>query len=207
MIGIVGKKIGMTRIFDEDGKAIPVTVIQAKPNRITQVKTTKKDNYNAIQVGAFEIPIHKANKPMQGHLKGKKAYRLLKEFREENLKKFKVGTKLGVELFAPGDIVSCTATSKGKGFQGVVKRHSFKGLSKSHGQSNKFRSPGSLAGSSYPSRVFKGKKMAGRTGGKTTTVKNLTVVKVDKKNSLLLISGCIPGYNGAVVLVKKQSRE
>ncbi|MCD6097874.1 50S ribosomal protein L3 [bacterium] len=203
MIGIVGQKIGMTRIFNKDGKVIPVTVIQAKPNRITQIKTTKKDGYNAIQVGAFEIPFRKLNKPMRGHLKGGKGYRVLKEFRVSNIKKFKVGTEIGVDLFAPGDIVNCTATSKGKGFQGPIKRHGFRGLPKTHGQSDKFRSPGSLGGSSFPSRVFKGKRMAGRTGGKTTTVKNLKIIKVDEKNSLLVISGCVPGYNGAVVLVKK----
>jgi len=208
MTSLIGKKIGVTRLFDETGKNVVVTVLEAGPCYVTEVRTRAKHGYDAVQLG-FEAKRDKlVTKPLQGHFKraGVKALRILKEFRISNPEaSFKLGDELKADIFAIGDKVSVTGVSKGKGFAGGVKRHGFGGGPKSHGQSDRHRAPGSIGQSSYPSRVFKGTKMAGRMGGKKVTVKNLKVVKVDAEKNLLLVKGAVPGHVKSYVFIKKQS--
>jgi len=196
----------MTRIFDENGNAVPVTVIEVGPCYVTQIKSKEKDGYEAIQVGYGKRKEKHTTKPVLGHLKksGLKPFRVLKELRNfESKEPLKLGDEIKVDIFSAGDIVSVTGISKGKGFAGVVKRHGFGGGPKTHGQSDRWRAPGSLGQSSYPSRVFKGLKMAGRMGGKKVTVKGLSVVKVDVENNLLLVKGAVPGANKGIVIIRK----
>lgn len=197
---ILGRKLGNQQIF-EKGKAIPVTVIEAGPCWITQVKTKEKDGYSAVQLGFGESK--KITKPLKEHLKKAKISKNLKYFAECKIaeEKLKLGEKITVGIFQPGDIVKITGTSKGKGFAGVIKRHGFHRGPESHG-SDHHRRPGSIGASSAPSRVFKGKKMPGRTGGKTVTVKNLRVTKVDPENNLLLVSGAVPGPKKGLVKIQ-----
>ncbi|MEX0932031.1 MAG: 50S ribosomal protein L3 [Candidatus Saccharimonadales bacterium] len=199
---LVGKKVGMTQVFNEKGQAVPVTVIQAGPCVVTQVKTADKDGYSAVQIGYGEDK--KPSKPATGHLKKSKATpRYLKEFRieeTENEEALKVGDTLDVSVFEEGDKVVISGVSKGKGFAGTIKRHNFSRGPMSHGSRNK-RRPGSI-GSMYPQKVFKGKKMAGRMGGEKVSVKNLKVVKVDKENNILAVSGAVPGSNKSIVIIK-----
>jgi len=206
MIGLIGKKIGMTRIFDSQGKCMPVTVIEAGPCFVTQIKKQATDGYNAIQLG-FKTTREKLTcKPIQGHLKkaGVPAVKVLKEFRDFNeAEQHNTGDEIKVDIFAEGDTVNVTGVSKGKGFAGVVKRHHFKGGPITHGQSDRQRAPGSIGSSSSPSRVLKGMRMAGRMGGDRVTTKNLVIEKVDSKNNLLVIRGAIPGANGGMVLIRK----
>lgn len=196
----------MTRIFDESGNSIPVTVVEAGPCYVTQVKSVEKDGYEAIQVGYGERKEKHTTKPVLGHLKksGLKPFRILKEMRNFQSKEpLKLGDEIKVDIFNVGDKVMVTGVSKGKGFAGVVRRYGFRGGPKTHGQSDRLRAPGSLGQSSYPSRVFKGLKMGGRMGGKKVTTKGLTIVKVDVENNLLLIKGAVPGANKGIVIIRK----
>jgi large subunit ribosomal protein L3 len=195
MSGLLGKKIGMTRIFDEDGDMVPVTVIEAGPCYVTQIKTEENDGYNAVQVGFDTKKEKNTGKPLMGHFKklDSKPLRILKEFSIPSGLDLKMGDELKVDIFKSGDTVKVTGISKGRGFTGVVKRHGFGGGPVTHGQSDRLRAPGSLGQSSYPSRVFKGLKMAGRMGNKKVSVVGLTVAKVDAEKNLLFIKGAVPG--------------
>jgi len=206
MSGLIGKKIGMTRVFDPQGNCRAVTIIETGPCYITQIKTIENDGYEAVQLG-YKVTREKlTRKPIEGHLKksGVPPVKILKEFRNfENMNKLKPGDEIKVEIFSEGDKVTVTGISKGKGFTGVVKRHGFVGGPKTHGQSDRYRAPGSIGQSSSPSRVLKGIKMAGRSGGKKVTVKNVFVEKVDPKNNLLILRGAIPGANQGTVFIRK----
>lgn len=205
MIGIIGKKIGMTRIFDEVGNSIPVTVVEAGPCCVTQVKTEEKDGYNAVQMGFDETRKKVLTKPALGHLEKAKVkpLKVLKEFRDfDGAEALKLGDEIKVDSFSEGQLVRVTGVSKGKGFAGVIKRHGFGGGQQTHGQSDRLRAPGSIGQSSYPSRVFKGMRMAGRMGAEKVTVKNLEIMKVDPANNLLIIKGAIPGANNSIVYIK-----
>jgi large subunit ribosomal protein L3 len=202
--GILGKKLGMTQVFAIDGKRIPVTVIEAGPCVVLQKKTVAADGYNAIQVGFGTRRAHRTNKPEMGHFKkvGMGSFRYLREFRVENIDEFNVGDQISCEAFAAGDIIDVTGTSKGKGFQGVIKRWNFSGGRASHG--SKFhRSAGSIGCSAWPSRVFKGKKMAGQMGNARVTTQNLVVVDVRAEENLILIKGAVPGAKNGLVTIRK----
>ena len=204
MTGILGKKLGMTQVFDETGRMWPVTVVEAGPCCVVQVKTLEKDGYEAVKVGFNEIKKEKkVNKALSGVFKkaGVKPYRLLKEFAMGDLK---VGDLVTVENFNKGDNVSVTGVSKGKGFQGVIKRHKFAGGPASHG-STFYRAPGSIGASSYPSRVWKNQKMPGHMGSERVTARNLTVVDVKPDQNILMIRGAVPGASGAYVMISKES--
>ncbi|MCX8057106.1 MAG: 50S ribosomal protein L3 [Ignavibacteria bacterium] len=206
MIGLLGKKTGMTRIFDENGNVIPVTIVEAGPCFVTQIKTKDKDGYDAVQLGFDERRLRSTNKPLIGHFNkaGVSPKKFLAEFRDFDLKDLQLGQKISVEIFNEGDKITVQGISKGKGFQGVVKRHGFGGGPVSHGQSDRLRAPGSIGASSFPSRVFKGQRMAGRMGGDKVSIRNLKIVKIDKDQNLIFIKGAIPGHiNGYVKLIKK----
>ncbi len=207
MSGILGKKIGMTSVFDDNGISVPCTVIEAGPCFVTQIKTKDKDGYDSVQLGYDEKADRLVNQPLKGHFAkaGAKALRLLREFRNFNGVKFELGQELRVDtVFAQGDTVDVSARSKGKGFQGVVRRHHFAGVgSQTHGQSDRQRAPGSIGGSSYPSRVFKGMRMAGRMGFDNVTVRNLTVLKIIPESNLILVKGSIPGAKNTYVTITK----
>ncbi len=206
MPGFIGKKVGMTSVYSAAGKNIPCTVIEAGPCVVTQIKTTEKDGYQAVQIAFGDKKEKNTSKPMQGHFK--KAGVTPKRFIFE-VDGFETEVKLGdvitlSDIFTEGENVDVIGTTKGKGFQGVVKRHGFAGVGEStHGQHNRLRAPGSLGASSDPSRVFPGMRMAGRTGGDRRTVQNLEVVKVLPEENLILIKGAVPGFNGATVLIVK----
>ncbi|MCI4445057.1 MAG: 50S ribosomal protein L3 [Candidatus Aminicenantes bacterium] len=205
--GIIGKKIGMTQVFDEEGNVIPVTVIKAGPCTVIQMKTREKDGYEALQLGLVENkPKKHPKKPEYGHFKrsGSPVLKILKEVKYKGPINIKEGDQLLVDIFEIGEKVNITGISKGKGFQGVVKRHGFAGGDAAHG-SMFHRAPGSIGASSFPSRVIKGMRMGGRMGGDTVTIRNLKVIQVDKENNLLLVKGAIPGANGGLVLIKKGS--
>jgi len=205
MPGLIGKKIGMTSVFSADGKNVPCTVIEVGPCVVTQVKTAEKDGYEAIQLG-FEVKKEKhTTKPELGHFKkaGVAPQRHLAEFSGFE-SEYKLGDTLTVDFFADGDFVDIKGVSKGKGFQGVVKRHGFGGVGQStHGQHNRLRAPGSVGACSYPAKVFKGMRMAGQMGNKKVTVQNLQVVKTIPEHNLLMIKGSIPGSKGSIVLIEK----
>lgn len=206
MRAIIGKKLGMSKLFDEQGKSISVTIIQAGPCYITQIKTNETDGYEAIQLGFMPKREKLVSKPLAGHFKksGVAPVRILKEFKNfETDDSLKLGSEVKVDIFSVGDSIAVTGTSKGKGFAGGIKRHGFKGGPKSHGQSDRMRAPGSIGQSSYPSRVLKGMRMAGRMGGDKVTVKNLTVIKVDPVNNLLAVEGAVPGAMNGIVFIKK----
>ncbi|WP_025666447.1 MULTISPECIES: 50S ribosomal protein L3 [Aquimarina] len=205
MSGLIGKKIGMTSIFDENGKNIPCTVIEAGPCVVTQVRTEEVDGYEAVQLGFDDKADKNATKAALGHFKkaGTVAKRKVVEFKgfEEE---YKLGDTVTVEHFAEGEFVDVSATSKGKGFQGVVKRHNFGGVGQAtHGQHNRLRAPGSIGAASYPARVFKGMKMAGRMGGEKVKVQNLRVLKVVPEKNILVVKGCVPGHKNAYVTIQK----
>lgn len=206
MNGIIGKKLGMTSIFDAAGRNIPCTVIDASPNVVTQVKSDATDGYAALQVGFGDRSEKNLSQAMSGHFKKAKVSpkRKVVEFRNASLDK-NIGDEINVaELFAEGDKVSVVGTTKGKGFQGVVKRHGFGGVGdKTHGQHNRLRAPGSVGACATPSKVVKGLRMAGRTGGERVKTKNLRVVKVLADKNLILIKGCVPGHKGAYVIIEK----
>jgi large subunit ribosomal protein L3 len=201
--GLIGKKLGMTQIFSDDGRRIPVTVVEAGPCTVLQKKTVVKDGYNAIQVGFEQKEAAKSTRPLVGHCKvaGRGVFSHLRELRITDVDKYNVGDQINADIFAPGDIIDVTGTSIGKGFQGVIKRWGFKGGRASHG-SRFHRAPGSIGCSATPSRVFKNKKMPGQMGNKTITVQKLQVVRVDAADNLLMIKGAIPGATNALVLIK-----
>ncbi|HEY8394756.1 MAG TPA: 50S ribosomal protein L3 [Thermaerobacter sp.] len=206
-VGLLGRKLGMTQIFDEEGRAVPVTVVQAGPCVVVQKKTEEKDGYRALQLGFGEVKESKVNKPMSGHFRkaGVKPVRYLREFRlddDEDDQRYEVGQELTVELFSAGEYVDVTGISKGKGFLGPIARHGFGRGPMSHG-SKYHRGPGSLGSSTFPGRVFKGRKMAGRAGGERVTVRGLQVVRVDPARHLLLIKGAVPGPRGGIVSIRK----
>ncbi|MBK7158069.1 MAG: 50S ribosomal protein L3 [Ignavibacteria bacterium] len=205
MIGILGKKIGMTTIFENDGNAVPCTVIEAGPCYITQIKKKDKDGYESVQLGFEEKKEKNSTKPLIGKFKKVKTpvLRHLKEVRDFNSEELKEGDQIKVDIFKEGDIVKVTGVSKGKGFQGVVKRHGFGGGQRTHGQSDRQRAPGSIGGSSYPSRVFKGQRMAGRMGGDRVSVRNLRIVKIFVDSNLILIKGAVPGTKTGLVEIYK----
>ena len=211
---ILGKKLGMTQIFDEKGTVIPVTVIQAGPCKVTQIRTQDNDGYEAVQLGFEETS--RLKKPQKGHQKtllqtddsGKRTKEIgLKNLREVKaisaINEFNIGDVIGPDIFKAGDKVDVTGTSKGKGFAGVMKRHNFRGGPKTHGQSDRRRAPGSIGAGTTPGRVVKGMRMAGHMGHERVTTQNLTVVRVDSEKSLVLIKGAIPGPNGGLVMIRK----
>jgi len=203
--GLLGTKIGMTQIFSELGEEIPVTLVSVGPCTVVQVKRDKTDGYNAIQLGYGEKKLQLATKPMIGHCTraGKGVFRVLREVKVENPDDFQVGDQLTADMFATGDVIAVTAKSKGKGFAGPMKRWGFKGAGASHGVHKVHRSAGSVGTSAWPSRVWKGKKMAGQMGNQAVTVKNLVVVGVRPDQGILLIKGGIPGSKNGVVFIKK----
>ncbi|MBD5083307.1 MAG: 50S ribosomal protein L3 [Clostridiales bacterium] len=201
--GLIGKKIGMTQIFTAEGKVIPVTVVEAGPCVVTQKKTMESDGYEAVQVGFGDVKINKVNKPMKGHFdkNGVAPKKTLKEFRLEDCSALNVGDIIKADTFAEGEIVDVKGTSKGHGTAGAIKRWNFSRLRETHGTGPNARHQGSLGACSSPSRVFKGRKMAGHYGHETVTIQNLTVAKVDAENNLIAIKGAIPGPKGGIVVI------
>ena len=203
--GIIGKKVGMTQVYAEDGRAYPVTVIEAGPCVVVQRKSKDKDGYSAVQLGLVEARKAKnVSRPMKGHFDkaGLPPCRVLREFRVAEGAEVKVGDKVGVDLFAPGDTITICGTSRGKGFQGVIKRHNFRGGAATHG-SMFHRAPGSIGASAFPSRVLPGMKAAGHMGTDKVTLRSVTVVRVDAGNNLLVVRGAVPGAGGSIVLIRK----
>ena len=199
--GIVGRKLGMTQIFRDNGEAEAVTAIEAGPCSVIQVKTAAGEGYNAVQLGFGQAK--RLNKPERGHLKGVGEFRYLREFRVEDAETVKVGDTVDVSLFKEGDVVDVIGVSKSKGFAGVVKRHGFAGGPKTHGQSDRHRHPGSIGATTSPGRVFKGTRMAGRMGGERVTVKHLEVFGADPERNLLLVKGAVPGNKNGLLLIRK----
>ena len=201
--GLIGKKIGMTQIFDENGKVIPVTVVEAGPCVVTQKKTIENDGYEAVQVGFGDVKVARVNKPMKGHFDKANVApkKTLKEFRLDDISSLNVGDILKADVFAAGDVVDVKGTSKGHGTAGAIKRWNFARLRMTHGTGPNHRHAGSLGAWSSPSRVFKGKKMAGHYGHEAVTVQNLKVVKVDAESNLIAIKGAIPGPKGGIVVI------
>jgi large subunit ribosomal protein L3 len=208
MKGILGTKLGMTQVFDENNRVVPVTVVKAEPNVVTQVRTQEKDGYTAVQLAAGAIDPRKVNKPVAGHFAkaGVTPRRHLAELRTADASEYTVGQEITAEVFEAGAVVDITGTSKGKGTAGVMKRHNFKGLGSSHGTQRKHRSPGSIGGCATPGRVFKGLRMAGRMGHERVTTQNLKVHKIDAENGLLLIKGAVPGPKGGLVFVRTAAK-
>lgn len=207
MSGIIGRKIGMTSVFNSDGELVPVTVIEAGPCRIVKVRTVEKDGYNALQLGFGSKKESRVSKPVAGQFtKNNLSFSaVLREFKFSQVEEYKVGAELKTDIFSEGERIKVRAKSKGKGFQGVMKRHGFGGVGgTTHGQSDRLRAPGSIGASSYPSRVFKGQRMAGRKGYENVTVSNLQVVKIFPNENLILVKGAVPGpINSIVELIKK----
>jgi len=201
---IIGKKLGMTQIFRDNGKVEAVTAIEAGPCTVTQVKTVAKEGYNAAQLGFGEAK--RLNSPQRGHLKGLGQFRYLREFRVNDIEAIEVGQKVDISLFKSGDLVDITGVSKGKGFAGVVKRHHFAGGPKTHGQSDRHRAPGSIGATTSPGRVFKGMRMAGHMGNSQVTVQQLEVFEADPARNLLLVRGAVPGARNGLLLIKKSRR-
>lgn len=206
MSSLIGKKLGMTRLFNENGEAVVVTILEAGPCYVTEIRSKEKHGYDAVQLGFEEKREKVTSKPLLGHFKQAetKPLRILKEFKNFDIQsKMKPGDEIKVDVFSVGDRVKVTGISKGKGFAGTVKRHHFAGGPKSHGQSDRHRAPGSLGQSSYPSRVYKGLRMAGRMGGKQATTKNLKIIKVDPEKNILIVKGAIPGHIKGYVFITK----
>ena len=205
--GLLGRKIGMTQIFDETGAVVPVTVIEVGPCVVTQIRVRERDGYVAVQFGFGEVKPKSLNKPQRGHLAGAgKLVRHLREFSADNPSDYKVGDVLGPDLFAEGQMVDVTGTSKGKGFQGVVRRHGFNGGPRTHGQSDRLRAPGSIGAGTDPGHVFKNTRMAGQMGNRRVTVMNLTVVEVISDRNLLLVRGSVPGAKNGLVMVRRAAK-
>jgi large subunit ribosomal protein L3 len=204
--GILGRKIGMTQVFDDDGHAVPVTVIEAGPCRVAQTKTPEKDGYTAAQLAFGEAK--RPNKPTAGHYAkaGITPARHLAELRLDTLEDYALGSEIKADVFEPGDMVDVIGISKGKGFAGAMKRHGFKGLGASHGTQKKHRSPGSIGGCATPARVFKGMRMAGQMGNSRVTTLNLKVIRVDPERNLMLVRGAVPGPRGGLVMVRTAVR-
>ena len=198
--GILGRKLGMLELFDREGRIVPVTVIEAGPCQVTQVKTAERDGYAAIQLGFGAAK--RANSPMRGHLKRLGPFRYLREFHVDDPGGFQVGQRVGVDIFRPGQRVDVTGTSKGRGFAGVVKRYGFAGGPKTHGQSDRHRSPGSIGATTTPGHVVKGMRMAGHMGHHRVTVLNLEVAEVNPARGLLMVKGAVPGPNGVLLRIR-----
>ncbi|MFA7056899.1 MAG: 50S ribosomal protein L3 [Candidatus Cloacimonadales bacterium] len=205
MIGIIGKKIGMTQVFDEEGKVTPVTVLQAGPCKVLEIKNKDKHGYISIKMGYESIAEKKVNKPMTGYFKAVNCapVRYIREFRVKNIRDTELKDTFKVDLFQVNELVTVTGTSKGKGFAGVMKRHNFAGFIASHGSHESFRGGGSIGMCATPGRVLKGQKMAGHMGTDRVTVKNLKVIKIDVEKNLIMIKGAIPGHRNGLVLLKK----
>ena len=207
MAGIIGKKIGMTSVFSVEGKNIPCTVIEAGPCVVTQVKTEENDGYEALQLAYGDKKEKNTTKAEFGHFKkaGVTPKRKVVEFKNTYQEAFELGQEINVDVFHENDFVDVVGVSKGKGFQGVVKRHNFRGVNDAtHGQHNRLRAPGSIGASSWPSRVFKGMRMAGRDGGKTVTIENLQVIKIIPEKNVLVVKGSVPGAKGSYLIIRKQ---
>jgi len=204
---IIGRKIGMTQVFAEDGAAIPVTAIEVEPSVIIQKKSLVKDGYDAVQLGYGRVKQNKVTKPMQGHFaKANKGYfRILKEMRSDQIQEYELGQEVTLDIFESGEMVDITGTTKGKGFAGVIKRHGFRGGRATHG-SMFHRAPGSIGASAYPSRVFKGKKLPGQMGDKQKTVKNLMIWSIRPERNLLLIKGAVPGARNGYLFIKQSAK-
>src|SRR3990170_6989724 len=199
-IGLIGRKVGMTQVFAEDGTMVPVSVLSVEPNTVTELRTLERDGYTAVQVGAGMAK--RTSKPRLGQLKGLPRVRDVREFRVEDVAGYTVGQTLDVSLFSAGDTVAITGVSKGKGFSGTIKRHHFRRGPETHG-SDSHRAPGSIGGGTTPGKVFKGTGMAGRMGGRGTTVKGATVIRADADRNLLIVSGPVPGARDALIVVRK----
>ena len=199
--GFLGKKIGMTQIFREDGRVVPVTVIEAGPCVVTQVKTKETDGYEAVQLGFGEVK--RRNKPLSGHLKNSRLSRYLREVAADDASEFQVGQTIGVDIFEPGEKVDIIGKSKGRGFAGVMKRWNFKGGPRTHGQSDRSKAPGSIGGGTTPGRVYKGMKMGGHMGNRRITVKGLEIIEVDTERNLLIVKGGIPGATNSLVQIRR----
>jgi large subunit ribosomal protein L3 len=202
--GLLGTKLGMTQVWDQNNKLIPVTVVEISPNVVTQVRTPELDGYSAVQIAYGQIDPRKSNKPATGHFDkaGVTPRRHITEVRTADAANYELGQEIAVDIFTAGQLVDVVGTSKGKGFAGVMKRYNFKGVSSSHGSHRNHRKPGSIGASSTPSRVFKGMRMAGRMGGDRVTVLNLKVHAVDLEKGLLLVKGAVPGARGRLVFVR-----
>jgi len=207
--GLLGTKLGMTQTWDENNRVVPVTVVAAGTNVVTQVRGPEKDGYNAVQIGFGEVAGRKVNKPTAGHFAaaGVTPRRHLVEIRTADAASYTVGQELSPTVFSAGDVVDVTATSKGKGFAGVMKRHGFAGVSASHGAHRNHRKPGSIGGCSTPGRVFKGMRMAGQMGGTTVTTQNISVHAVDADKGLLLLKGAVPGPDGGLVVIRTAAKK
>jgi large subunit ribosomal protein L3 len=205
---IIGKKIGMSRVFESNGDAVPVTVIEAGPCKVIQVKTKENDGYEAVQLGFAEKRKSLVNKPLLRHFSKAKTEpkRILKEVGLDKGEKVEPGQEVKTNIFSVGEKVDVTGISKGLGFQGAMRRHHFKGGPKSHGQSDRLRAPGSIGGSSYPSRVWKGQRMPGRMGGERVTVRNLVIVELDLKKNIMLVKGAVPGKRNSILSIRKAKR-
>ncbi|MDZ7722923.1 MAG: 50S ribosomal protein L3 [candidate division KSB1 bacterium] len=205
MRGIIGKKLGMTLFFDDAGYSKSGTVIEVGPCCVTQIKTIEKDGYSAVQLGFGARRKKRATKPEIGHVKkhGLEPFQVLREFRDFEVSELKTGDEIKADLFSVGEKVDVTGVSKGRGFAGTIKRWGFGGGPKTHGQSNKYRMPGSIGHSSDPSRVFKGKHMAGRMGNERVTIKNLEILKIDPENNIIVVKGAVPGAKKGIVLIRK----
>ena len=207
--GIIGKKIGMTQLFQESGETVAVTAIQAGPSVVTQIKSRDKDGYDAIQVGFIEDKVKQSrlSSPEKGHLQGLGNVRYLREFRPDpdfiESSSVKRGDKVDIGFLKHGDLINVTGFSKGRGFAGVVKRHHFAGGPKTHGQTDRHRAPGSIGATTFPGRVLKGKHMAGHMGNRRVTVRKLEVVQADSERNLLLVKGAVPGANGGLLIIEK----
>ena len=203
--GIIGKKIGMTQLFQESGETVAVTAIQAGPSVVTQVKTRDTDGYDAVQIGLVESKARQSrlNSPAKGHLRDLENIRYLREFRADDVSSVKRGDKVDVGFLKQGDLVNIIGVSKGRGFAGVVKRHHFSGGPKTHGQTDRHRAPGSIGATTFPGRVLKGKRMAGHMGNSRVTARNLEVVQADPERNLLLVKGAVPGASGGLLLIEK----
>lgn len=202
--GLLGTKVGMTQLWDDNNRVVPITVVDASTNVVTQVRSADTDGYDAVQLGYGEVKAAKVTKPMAGQFAkaGTTPRRRLAEIRTADAGNYAAGQQLGVDVFSAGDVVDVTGTSKGKGFAGVMKRHGFAGVSASHGAHRNHRKPGSIGGCATPGRVFKGLRMAGHMGGETVTTQNLVVHSVDAEKGLLLLRGAVPGPRGSVVIVR-----
>ena len=199
--GFLGKKIGMTQTFREDGRVVPVTVIQAGPCVVTQVKTKETDGYEAVQLGFGDVK--RRNKPESGHLKNSRLRRYLREVATDDTSEFEVGQTIGVDIFEAGEKVDVIGTSKGRGFAGVMKRWNFRGGPRTHGQSDRARAPGSIGGGTTPGKVYKGLKMGGHMGNRRITVKGLEIIEIDAERNLLLVKGGIPGATNSLVQIRR----
>jgi len=207
--GVLGKKLGMTQVFDESNRVVPVTVVEAGPCVVTRVRTPERDGYSAIQLGYGQVDPRKVNKPLGDYLRKHNITprRYFAEVRTDDASEYQIGQEIRADVFEAGQYVDVTGRSKGKGYAGVMKRHGFRGLGASHGTQRKHRSPGSIGGCATPGRVFKGLRMAGRMGNVRTTVQNLKVHAVDAEKGLILVKGAVPGPNGSLVLIRTAAKK